>query len=776
MRVNTQARRAHGPSHITRLARRGVLRTLAFASALTLAGAAALALLPAPAMAEECPNAAFRVGPSSHLPDCRAYELVTPPFKNVGFAQVEGIDPDGSSALIDLSGAIAGLEGFPSTNSAAPGAWYSLQRTATGWVVAQADDPPSSEYLPDTDGGHGLDFRVGDLDGQATLWAERAVWQPENRLDLFLRRPDHSIVDVGPTLPPTAPSGSPVSLEAASAMKVAGMSSDASHVFFSLGRDEGNPVGIYWPFDKTESGDPSLYEYIGFGNTTPLLVGVNDAGEQISHCGTVIGGTRLVSPWRDQDAENAVSTDGAMVFFTTWACEGRPNELFVRIDNGEPGAHTVAISEPSEEDCPACYKNNKLISAEDLASAEFEGASEDGSKVVFETTQPLLGGTGNNIYEYDSDPPAGQPKLIRVSGGDSTVSDPTVGLIAGTKPLISQDGSHVYFLAEGVLTTVPNRQGEAAEANTINLYMFERDASYPAGRIVFVARLSQEDVSGGFGEVGEWIGERPGGDVTPNGNFLVFVSNRDLTLDDTSTARQVFEYDAQTGALVRVSIGQDGFNDNGNALLKLGTEPSNLGDVVNDPGIAKPEPQEGVYETSEYWKHESVSANGSYVFFESPVRLTPQAQEGARNVYEYHDGRVSSIAGNSFLLGTDESGGDIFFETVVSLVGQDTDTAKDIYDARIDGGFPAPAAPAPCVGEECQGQLSGAPTLLSPGSEFQAGSNPPLAGEPVAASKAKPKSKKKSKKAGGVRHAKRRGGKAKRAAVGGRADRKAGRR
>ena len=52
--------------------------------------------------------------------------------------------------------------------------------------------------------------------------------------------------------------------------------------------------------------------------------------------------------------------------------------------------------------------------------------------------------------------------------------------------------------------------------------------------------------------------------MTPDGQFLVFTSSADLTPGDTSTAQQVFEYDAQTGELVRVSIGQNGFNDNGN--------------------------------------------------------------------------------------------------------------------------------------------------------------------------------------------------------------------
>src|ERR1019366_5821552 len=140
----------------------------------------------------------------------------------------------------------------------------------------------------------------------------------------------------------------------------------------------------------------------------------------------------------------------------------------------------------------------------------------------------------------------------------------------GQNVVVSEDGSHVYFVAHGVLTKTPNGQGESAQPGAENLYVFEHDAAYPAGRIAFVAQLSEEDLY-------LW-GERPevkvsGPDVTPDGRFLVLTSTRDLTSDDTSTARQVFEYDANettqekdegTPSLVRVSIGQDGFNHNGN--------------------------------------------------------------------------------------------------------------------------------------------------------------------------------------------------------------------
>lgn len=61
------------------------------------------------------------------------------------------------------------------------------------------------------------------------------------------------------------------------------------------------------------------------------------------------------------------------------------------------------------------------------------------------------------------------------------------------------------------------------------------------------------------------------------------------------------------------------------------------------------------------------------------------------------------------------SGADIFFETADQLVPQDTDTQRDLYDARIDGGFPPPAVPTSCE-EDCQGAPGSQPLFGAPSS------------------------------------------------------------
>ena len=125
--------------------------------------------------------------------------------------------------------------------------------------------------------------------------------------------------------------------------------------------------------------------------------------------------------------------------------------------------------------------------------------------------------------------------------------------------------------------------------------------------------------------------------MTPDGRFLVFPCGEHLTPDDVAAAPQLFEYDSQTNTMTRVSIGQDGFNDNGNTT-RFSNNSSRF-DLNFKP----------------FNKNFAVSSDGSRFYFENEAGLTPQApdyrQVGfagevryAENVYEYHDGSVCLIS------------------------------------------------------------------------------------------------------------------------------------
>jgi hypothetical protein len=731
-------------------------RSLRYAVFVGVAAAMACLLSSASAWAG-CPHETeASPGFRSYLPDCRAYELVTPPYAGGQPAYGPSHEPppvsaDGEHILgLDFAG-FAGAENLEQVKTEF-GAVYEFSRTPSGWST-ESLEPPAS--LADR-----REFVVASADLSRSLWflvipsTEGKEFQGEGLAGegytFAVREVTHGgqvrFAQVGPSDSPEAPGQY-------NELIFEGASGDLTHILFVV---EPKTVQQFWPGDKTHLGDKSLYEYVGTANREPRLVGVRNAGpldgathlnehaELVSECGTILGSAGVGS------AYNAVSTDGSVVYFTALACGGAPavNELYARID----GAETVDISEPTTGPTGDC----ELCNESEPKEALFEGASQDGTKVFFLSKQELLpGAKGENLYEYDSSAKKGE-RVVLVA--------PEVAGVAR----ISEDGSRVYFVANGVLTEA-NREGKSPTiggGKERNLYVVDTVSK----ATTFVGTLQTEEAekealaackpcfetveAATIRAVNIWRArDKRSVQATPDGRFLVFPSLAHLTgSEDTSTAPQIFEYDAQEEKLVRVSIGQNGFNNDGNT--SIGKDAPRM--ILANDYSRRTSPTAAMSGLS--------LAKDGRVFFTSLNVLTPLAVEGRErvgggggvagreNVYEYSEGNVYLVSpgddaeplsysaeGLLRLLGTDQSGSDVFFFTTDSLVPQDTDTQASWYDARVGGGFPAPVSPAGCAGDACRGPLSATPFLPSAGGSETTAGGGNLA-PPVSPSVVKPKS------------------------------------
>jgi hypothetical protein len=133
----------------------------------------------APVDSIPCANALLRIGPSALLPDCRAYELVTPPDTNGRAPQgvlrdpntftIRQVSPDGEALPFKTEG--GSIPGFGGTGSVL-GDPYLSKRTASGWSTtyigpsgAEATSIIAGSGSPD----QGYSFWVAEISGTAVL-------------------------------------------------------------------------------------------------------------------------------------------------------------------------------------------------------------------------------------------------------------------------------------------------------------------------------------------------------------------------------------------------------------------------------------------------------------------------------------------------------------------------------------------------------------------------------------------------------------------------------
>lgn len=153
--------------------------------------AASFATYPSVAVATDCANALLRTGPSALLPDCRAYELVTPPDTNgrapLGVVRdlntftTRQVSPSGNALPFKVDG--GSLPGYDGTGSFLGDPFVST-RTSGGWDTAYIG-PTGAEtkqvIAGSTSPDQGYSFWTAQVVGSAVI---------EGKLTSYLRFPD----------------------------------------------------------------------------------------------------------------------------------------------------------------------------------------------------------------------------------------------------------------------------------------------------------------------------------------------------------------------------------------------------------------------------------------------------------------------------------------------------------------------------------------------------------------------------------------------------------
>jgi hypothetical protein len=702
----------------------------------------ALGFTAAPVLAADCPNSAIRAqqGPGVEaLPDCMGLEMVSPPGKFSQGARSPVVSASGARVSFRTAGGVGDPPGMVDTFF---GDAYVASRGGGGW--------DTSATVPPDRPGEGMNFNAGwvgkssvasfspDMSRWFTIAATSVEFE-EGVGRAFAGGLEGFFEPVSPLLVPLdARHGTTNVIRA----DLQGASADHSRFFFRAG----DLATGYLPGDPSPagSGSESNVYVAGDGGGGPSLELLTRDGEGTiwgGRCGSRVGGWPGAGGDQTQARDQgAISVPGGeRVYFQTrpgqtgsGVCDSATNKLRImeRVETEDGPSIGPLLASECGRVVPACDTTD----GDDL----FQGASVDGQRVYFTSTRQLTDSdldtgfsscdqffstfpaAGCDLYLYDGSLPQGQ-RLVQVSAGDET--HPTPGSGAGVLDgiaAISGDGSHVYFVATGVLTTAPNPHGATATLGEPNLYLYERNGEHPDGRIGFIGTASATDgalfglwgAAGTFkgvafpvpamGENGE--GEQVGGD----GHVFFFESAAPFTPDDTDGgARDVFRYDADSGQLDRVSKAAPGGVDNATIDVDSRIATAAIPRFVG---------------TNFAEMNRRASEDGDTVVFRTREGWLPDDTNGIYDVYMWRGDELYRLPGGSdgSVLGNAESvperqpavshdGSVVAYVSPSQVLPEDGDSVADVYVARVDGGFGSvdPAVPCAPLASGCQGGGAG---------------------------------------------------------------------
>ncbi len=633
------------------------------------------------------------------LPDNRGWEKVTPEDKN-GF----GLSP-------------------VSTTSVAPSG------DAVGWGLYGGPSPL-------TPAGVGEDALVSERDAAKGEWTYRSLIPPVPyefefaavpRVPFISRDLSKAVVRSYSDLDPDQPAtGSPnlflgdndhsyeaITTTGGGAGSILGTADLGQILFNSTLAQTSDPVSAFtsYPYEWS-NGDVRLVSVLPGGVIPPE--------------GAVVG-THSFLGYSSRD--HAFSEDGRRIFFSPFDSTIRPNntgQLYVREDpdgTGPEGPTTRHVSISERTDCandPTCGGDNEPDPAPDplgpLPPTLLAGEAAHGDKVLFSSCEKLTddstassAGVGsengvcnsnyttekNDIYLFDLNANGGAGELT-----DLTTADPAGARVMGIIGA-SDDLSRFYFAAKGVLAGNTGANGTTATDGLLNLYAWD------SGNTTFIASLAEDTFNQNPpDDPDNWVPLTSIRDrlsrVSDNGRYLAFTARAHLTPYDNRNPKckalplenacsQVYRYDVVEDELDCLSCPADGGPPRGDAMLMFA-----------------PYQVFGFTETDDHYDQPYNLLDDGTVFFETPTKLVSDDSNGHIDVYQFRGGEIRLISdgateADAHFFDASPSGSDVFFSTTARLTPDDSGEQEDLYDARVNGGFPGPPLPPPaCEGDACQ--------------------------------------------------------------------------
>jgi hypothetical protein len=670
------------------------------------------------------------------LPDGRRWEMVSPLQKQGALldsifseemvqASADGnAFTDGSSAPTEAEPAGEGQ--FPNTFfGRGPGGWQS--RVITPPHIGRTELTGSEEYLLFSE-----DLSKGAVKPEGSfppLSPEASEATPYLHTNYLNGNPGELCVTVnGCYQPLVTPANVPPGTkfgkegerpECAGGMcggpSVIGASPDLKHVLLTSSVD----------LTSTPTEGQGMYEW---SDGKLALVNLLPEGEHNQHGGPVAENVALGNDntLNSKNDRNAISSEGSRIVWNT--TRNSKGHLYVR-DTVKGETIRLDVFQAGVEQGP------------ENESPQYEAASNDDSRIFFLDAERLTA---------DSTAKSGRPDLYEYNFNSSLGSrltdlsvDPSAPAAAHSVLGVSDDGSYVYFSAAGVLApgAVAGECGifnipPPGDTELCNLYVRHN------GTTTFIAGLSPED----FPVWSPQLVNLPAR-VSSNGQWLAFMSSRNLTGYDTTDAitehldEEVYLYNAATDRLLCASCNPTGARPvgrelSGDQITGLEGFPRYDGVARNGMSIASNVPTW----TTKFYQSRYLSNSGR-LFFDSSDAIAPQDVNGTEDVYEYEPAGVGDCGAStttfsqrsggcvalissgeskeeSAFLDASESGGDVFFLSEAKLASQDLDNAQDIYDARECSASsrciaPAPVEPPPCdTGESCKPAPSPQPEIF----------------------------------------------------------------